>query len=143
MSVAVIGREGRVENGLAIKVKIGGSAGAQQQPVLAFGQGDTCCGTQEEGDMTLSTHAGVDIFLWHADEAEHVFGVTLRDLWRLTGPGAGIGHAFLRKLHEHAACGHFVFGDRWWRWHEAIARLQRVRVHGSAIDGHFIEPAIE
>jgi hypothetical protein len=110
---------------------------------LPFGKGHAGRGTQKEGHMAIAAHAGVHILLRHVEEAEHVLRVGLADFRRLAGPGVRVRHAFLGELHEHAACGHVFFRDgRRWR-DELILRLQRVDVDGAAIDGHFIEPAIQ
>ena len=93
--------------------------------------------------MAFATHAGVHILLRHVEEAKHVLGIGFGDFRRLAGPGVGIRHAFFSELHEHATCGHFFFRDGW-RWRdELILRFQRIGVDGAAIDGDFIEPAIE
>ena len=143
MAVTVIRRKGGGEDGLVIDVEISGAAGTQQQAVPAFGKGHHCGRTQEEWHVAFATHAGVHILLRYIEEAEDILRVGFSHLGRLSGPGVGVWHTFLCQLHEHAACGHLLFGDGWGRRHKLVFRLQHRSVDGAAVDGHVIEPAIE
>ena len=83
------GREGRLGDELAVDEEGGGAATAEEEAVLAGGELHDAEGAEEVGMAAFDAHAGVDVFLRHAGEAEGRGDVAVGHGEGLVGPDVG------------------------------------------------------
>ena len=83
------GREGRLGDELAVDEEGGGAAAAEEEAVLAGGELHDAEGAEEVGMAAFDAHAGVDVFLRHAGEAEGRGDVAVGHGEGLVGPDVG------------------------------------------------------
>ena len=86
-------RAGRRERGLKLELAVdeerGGAASAEQQAMLAGGKLHDAEGAEQVRMAAFGAHAGVDVFLGHAREAEGRGDVAVGDLRSLLRPDVG------------------------------------------------------
>jgi len=99
-------REGRLDDELAVDEEGGGAAAAEEEAVFAGGEFHDAEGAEEVGVAAFGAHAGVDVFLRHAGEAEGGGDVAVGDGEGLVRPDVGGRVPVLAEFDAYLAVGH-------------------------------------
>ena len=99
------GSKGRLDLELTIDEEGGGATATEEQAMLTGGESDVREGAEEIRVSTFGAHAGVDVFLWHAGEAEGRRDVAVGDSEGEVRPDVGGRFPAFAEFDAHLAVG--------------------------------------